>query len=142
MTGLPLVREGLKLALDGGLTAAAAELFQRLADSLEHAGSYDPARTAYLEGADYCRTRSIESTAQLCMACMSVVLWQTGEWSQAERTSREVHRLGGRDAARTRRRPRGSSGSWLPCAAAPAGRGRTSRRPCRSPAGSSLPRWS
>jgi predicted ATPase/DNA-binding CsgD family transcriptional regulator len=88
--GLPLVRRGLTLALDGGFTAAAAELFQRLADSLEHAGSYDPARTAYLEGADYCRTRAIEPTAQLCLACMSVVLWQTGQWSQAEQTSREV----------------------------------------------------
>ena len=88
--GLPLVRQGLTLALDGGHTTAAAELFQRLADSLEHAGSYHPARTAYLEGADYCRTRSIESTAQLCLACMSVVLWQTGDWSGAEQTSREV----------------------------------------------------
>ena len=88
--GLRLVREGLTIALDGGLTAAAAELFQRLADSLEHTGSYDPARTAYVEGAAYCRTRSIESTAQLCLACMSVVLWQTGQWSEAERTSREV----------------------------------------------------
>lgn len=88
--GLRLVREGLTLALDGGLTTAAAELFQRLADSLEHAGSYDPARTAYLEGADYCRTRSLEPTAQLCLACLSVVLWQTGQWSEAERTSREV----------------------------------------------------
>ncbi len=83
--GLRLVREGLTLALDSGLTTAAAELFQRLADSLEHAGSYDPAQTAYLEGAAYCRTRSIESTAQLCLACMSVVLWQTGRWSEAER---------------------------------------------------------
>jgi DNA-binding CsgD family transcriptional regulator len=88
--GLRLVREGLTLALDGGLAGAAAELFQRLADSLEHAGSYDPARTAYLEGADYCRTRSLEPTAQLCLACMSVILWQTGQWSEAERTSREV----------------------------------------------------
>lgn len=88
--GLPRVRQGLKLALDGGFTSAAAELFQRLADSLEHAGSYDPARSAYLEGADYCRTQAIEPTAQLCLACMAVVLWQTGEWEQAEQTSREV----------------------------------------------------
>ncbi len=88
--GLRLVREGLTLALDGGMTAAAAELFQRLADSLEHAGSYDPARLAYLEGAAYCRARSIEQTAQLCLACMAVVLWQTGQWSRAEQTSREV----------------------------------------------------
>ena len=88
--GLPLVRQGLTLALDGAHTAAAAELFQRLADALEHAGSYDPAQTAYLEGAAYCRTRSIEPTAQLCLACMTVVLWQTGQWAAAERTSREV----------------------------------------------------
>ena len=94
--GLPRVRQGLKLALDGGFTAAAAELFQRLADSLEHAGSYDPARSAYLEGATYCRTRAIEPTAQLCLACMAVVLWQTGQWSQAEQTSREV--IASRDA--------------------------------------------
>jgi DNA-binding CsgD family transcriptional regulator/tetratricopeptide (TPR) repeat protein len=94
--GLALVRRGLKLALDGGFTAAAAELFQRLADSLEHAGRYDPARSAYLEGADYCRTRAIEPTAQLCLACMAVVLWQTGQWSQAEQTSREV--IGSADA--------------------------------------------
>jgi predicted ATPase/DNA-binding CsgD family transcriptional regulator len=88
--GLPLVRHGLTLALDLGLTAAAAELYQRLADSLEHGGRYDPARAAYLEGADYCRTRSIEPTAQLCLACMAIVLWQTGHWSEAEQASREV----------------------------------------------------
>ena len=89
-SGLPLVRRGLGMALDLGLTTAAAELYQRLADSLEHAGTYDPARAAYLEGAEYCRTRSIEPTAQLCLACMAVVLWQTGDWPGAERTSREV----------------------------------------------------
>jgi DNA-binding CsgD family transcriptional regulator len=88
--GLALVRRGLGVALDLGLTTAAAELYQRLADSLEHAGTYEPARAAYLEGAEYCRTRSIEPTAQLCLACMAVVLWQTGDWSGAERTSREV----------------------------------------------------
>jgi DNA-binding CsgD family transcriptional regulator len=88
--GLKRVRAGLKLALDGRYTSAAAELFQRLADSLEHAGSYVPARSAYLEGAAYCRTQAIEPTAQLCLACMAVVLWQTGQWSQAEQTSREV----------------------------------------------------
>ena len=88
--GLRLVRQALGLALDGGLTTAAAELFQRLADSLEHAGGYDPARAAYLEGADYCRARSIEPSAQLCLACMAMVLWQTGQWSAAERTSHEV----------------------------------------------------
>ena len=98
--GLRLVREGLTLALDNGLTTAAAELFQRLADSLEHAGSYDPAQTAYLEGAAYCRTRSIESTAQLCLACMSVVLWQTGRLAGGRTNVARGDGLGGRDTAR------------------------------------------
>ena len=113
--GLPLVRRGLGMALDLGLTTAAAELYQRLADSLEHAGTYDPARAAYLEGAEYCRTRSIEPTAQLCLACMAVVLWQTGDWPGAERTSREVvtssdatpHAIGG--GRRDRRDGRGDA---------------------------------
>ena len=35
-----LVRMALATALDNGLTGAAAEIYQRLADSLEHAGEY------------------------------------------------------------------------------------------------------
>ncbi|MGZ6259514.1 MAG: helix-turn-helix transcriptional regulator [Candidatus Limnocylindrales bacterium] len=88
--GLELVRRGLAYALDRGAAGAAAELYQRLADSLEHSGRYDSARGAYAEGAAYCRAQSIEQTAQLCLACMAVVLWQTGEWSAAERTCRDV----------------------------------------------------
>jgi DNA-binding CsgD family transcriptional regulator len=88
--GLELVRQGLTLALDHGAAAAAAELYQRLADSLEHGGRYESARTAYGEGAAYCRAQAIEQTAQLCLACMSVVLWQTGDWFAAEQTCRDV----------------------------------------------------
>jgi predicted ATPase/DNA-binding CsgD family transcriptional regulator len=95
-TGLELVRLGLSRALDHGAAGAAAELYQRLADSLEHSGRYESAQSAYLEGALYCRARSNEPTAQLCLACMSVVLWQTGEWSDAERTCRSV--IGSKDA--------------------------------------------
>lgn len=94
--GVGLVRHGLELALQAGLAAPAAELYQRLADSLEHAGRYDPAQAAYLEGAAYCRTESLEPTAQLCLACMAAVLWQKGAWTACERTSREV--LASRDA--------------------------------------------
>ena len=92
--GLALVREGLSLALDGGHVAAAAELYQRLADSLEHGGHYDPARSAYVEGAEYCRTQALGSSAQLCVACMTMVLWQTGQWSRAEQMGRDVIRSG------------------------------------------------
>ncbi|HEY6014020.1 MAG TPA: hypothetical protein VIU37_08430, partial [Candidatus Limnocylindrales bacterium] len=88
--GLELVRAGLARSLDHGAAGAAAELYQRLADSLEHGGRYESARNAYLEGAAYCRTQALEPTAQLCLACMAVVLWQTGDWSGAERTCRDV----------------------------------------------------
>ena len=88
--GIDLIRRGLALAMADGLTGPSAELYQRLADALEHAGRYAVARDAYLEGVDYCRARSIEPTAQLCLACMTVVLWQTGAWAAAEKTCREV----------------------------------------------------
>ncbi len=88
--GIALVREGLTMALDHGATEAAAELYQRLADALEHGGQRGSARNAYTEGAAYCRAQAIEGTALLCMACMSVVLWQTGEWGTARLICREV----------------------------------------------------
>ncbi len=88
--GLALLRDGLARALDHGATEAAAELYQRLADALEHDGQRVSARDAYTEGAAFCRAKAIEDTALLCMACMSVVLWQTGDWPAAERVCREV----------------------------------------------------
>ena len=88
--GLDLVRRGLARSLDHGAAGAAAELYQRLADSLEHSGRYESARGAYLEGAAYCRAQALEPTAQLCLACMAVVLWQTGDWTGAERVCRDV----------------------------------------------------
>src|SRR5207253_525729 len=47
--GVGLVRAALATALDNGLTASAAEIYQRLADSLEHAGDYPSARDTYDE---------------------------------------------------------------------------------------------
>ncbi len=88
--GLEAVRAGLELALSRGEAGAAGELYQRLADSLEHAGRLDHARQTYADGAAYCRTQSAEPAAQLCLACMSVVLWQAGEWDSAEGACREV----------------------------------------------------
>ena len=88
--GLALVQEGLALALEKNLAGAAAEVYQRLADSLEHAGEYAAAKETYLVGFDFCQANAVPATAQLCVACLTVVLRHTGEWEQAMRLCREV----------------------------------------------------
>ena len=88
--GLELVRAALTTALDRNLTSAAAEIYQRLADSLEHAGDYAAARATYDDAFAFCTASGLEPTAQLCLACLSVVLRQAGEWDRAVTVCRDV----------------------------------------------------
>ena len=88
--GLALVQRGLALALEHNLASAAAEIYQRLADALEHAGDYAGAKETYLTAFDFCQANAIPATAQLCVACLTVVLRQTGEWERAMTLCREV----------------------------------------------------
>jgi DNA-binding NarL/FixJ family response regulator len=85
-----LVRSGLALALDHNLSGAAAEVYQRLADSLEHVGDYRGARESYDAAVDFCAANAIEPTAQVCLACLSVVLQHTGDWDHAAEVCRQV----------------------------------------------------
>ena len=87
---LELVRAGLALALEHNQPGAAAEIYQRLADSLEHVGDYAAARRTYDEAFGYCTVNALDPTAQVCLACLSVVLRQTGEWDQSAALCREV----------------------------------------------------
>ena len=88
--GLALARVALTTALDHNLTTAAAEIYQRLADSLEHAGDYAAARATYDDAFGYCTASGLEPTAQLCLACLAVVLRQTGDWDRAASVCRDV----------------------------------------------------
>ena len=88
--GLALVREGLALALEKNLAGAAAEVYQRLADAWEHAGEYGAAKETYQVGFDFCQANAVPATAQLCVACLTVVLRHTGEWERAMSLCREV----------------------------------------------------
>lgn len=88
--GLAQVQQGLALALRHNLANAAAEIYQRLADALEHGGDYAGAKETYLTAFDFCQTNAIATTAQLCIACLTVVLRQTGEWDRAMTLCREV----------------------------------------------------
>jgi DNA-binding CsgD family transcriptional regulator len=88
--GLPQVRAALDLALSNGHVGAATEAYQRLADSLEHAGDYRGARATYMEATHFCRANDASATADLCLACLTWVLRQLGEWDQAVDICRDV----------------------------------------------------
>jgi len=88
--GLALVRAGLALALDHQLTGAATEVYHRLADALEHAGDYTGAQAAYQAAFSFCQAHDAATMGQLCLACLTVVLRQTGDWEQAATLCRDV----------------------------------------------------
>lgn len=89
-TGVEMVRGALALALAHELTGAVAEIYHRLADALEHVGDYAGAQDAYYGAYAYCEAHEIQPTGKLCMACLSVVLRQIGEWGQALDVCRDV----------------------------------------------------
>jgi DNA-binding CsgD family transcriptional regulator len=88
--GIALVRSALTLALEHNLPAAAADIYQRLADALEHAGDYTGAKDTYLDAFDYCQANAADTLAYVCLACLSVVLRQTGEWERAVAICRDA----------------------------------------------------
>ena len=88
--GIELVRAGPAMALEHGLTGPAAEIYQRLADSLEHTGDYPAAKEAHDEAFSFCAANAQEPTAQLCLGCLTAVLRQTGDWERAVTLGRQV----------------------------------------------------
>lgn len=88
--GVEMVRAGLAMALEQGLAGPAAEIYQRLADALEHAGDYAGASATYDEAYGFCSANGLEPTAQLCLACLTAVLRQSGDWDRAAKLCRQV----------------------------------------------------
>jgi DNA-binding CsgD family transcriptional regulator len=88
--GVPAVRAALDAALSRRDLDTAAELQQRLADSLEHGGDYDGAATAYRAAYLYCDTHGADATGRLCRACATAVLFNRGEWDLAVDVCRDV----------------------------------------------------
>jgi len=81
--GVTAVRASLDSALALRELEVAAELQQRLADSLEHGGDYDGAAAAYRAAYLYCDTHGADTVGHLCRACATAVLFNRGEWSLA-----------------------------------------------------------
>jgi DNA-binding NarL/FixJ family response regulator len=89
-TAVELVRAALAMALEHGLAGPAAEIYQRLADALEHTGDYAAAKQTYDQAFNFCSANALEPTAQLCLACLTAVLRQTGDWDRAVTLCRRV----------------------------------------------------
>ena len=88
--GVGIARAGLAMAMEHSLSGAAADIYQRLADAIEHAGDYAGAKQTYQTAIEFCRATSIPETGQICMACLSAVLFHTGEWKRAGAICRAV----------------------------------------------------
>jgi len=88
--GVSAVRAALDGALLAELPDVAAELQQRLADSLEHSGDYQRAIAVYGAAFLYCDTHEAGVVGQLCRACATVALFSRGEWDLAVTVCSEV----------------------------------------------------
>ncbi|GAB4327257.1 MAG: LuxR family transcriptional regulator [Candidatus Zixiibacteriota bacterium] len=88
--GRETVQRALALALKHDLTDAASEIYRRLASTLEYANDYGSAKDAYLTAYDYCRKTGADENAQICLSCMSYVLFYTGDWKRALETCNNV----------------------------------------------------
>lgn len=84
--GVELVRAGLAMALENGLAGPAPEMYQRLADALEHAGDYAGASATYDEAYSFCSANGLEPTAQLLPGvpdCSAAAVGRLGPGSDA-----------------------------------------------------------
>src|SRR6266702_3833105 len=88
--GIAVVRAALDQALAASLSDTAADLQQRLADSLEHAGEYRAATAVYAAAYQFCETHGADTVGQLCRACATVVLFTRGEWDRTAAVCEDV----------------------------------------------------
>jgi DNA-binding NarL/FixJ family response regulator len=88
--GLETLRSGLALALEHDLTAAAAELYQRLSVAIYESADYRRAQDALDTALELCSATGDEGLESACVTCMIFVLRERGDWSQAAQMSREL----------------------------------------------------
>src|SRR4029450_13246754 len=53
-------------------------------------GDYPAAKDTYDQAFGFCATNALEPTAQLCLACLTAVLRQSGDWNRAVTLCRQV----------------------------------------------------
>lgn len=80
--GVEMIRAGLSLALENGLTAESAEVYQRLGTAHEIAGDYGGARDALGAALGLCESSAGGALEQTCLGCMAYVLRELGDWDE------------------------------------------------------------
>ena len=88
--GVGLVKEGLSLALEHDLSAAAIDAYQRLGTAIEQAGDYAGAQAALTSALDLCQTSGEQDPEAGCVACLAYVVRELGEWKRASDLSQEL----------------------------------------------------
>ncbi len=88
--GIAAVRTALDQALIDSMTDTAAELHQRLADSLEHSGDYRAAAAAYAAAYQYCDAHGADAVGEICRACATAVLFARGDWDRVLAVTEDV----------------------------------------------------
>lgn len=88
--GRETVQKALELALENNLNEAASEIYRRLASTMEYASDYTSAKEAYYSAYNFCVSTGSDVSAQICLSCMSYVLFQTGEWKKSLQISDDV----------------------------------------------------
>jgi class 3 adenylate cyclase/DNA-binding CsgD family transcriptional regulator len=88
--GVEMMQAGLSLALAENLVTPAAELHEKLAHALLFTSEYAKAKDAYAEAHQFCESRGVLGTADLCLACLAYILRKTGQWDEALGVSKAV----------------------------------------------------
>src|SRR5690349_1215356 len=81
---------GRALALEHGLIAVVAELYQRLSMVLYDTADYRRAQETLDTALDLCRAGDLPGTELACVTCMVYVLRECGEWPQAQEVAAEL----------------------------------------------------
>ncbi|MGE9289358.1 MAG: LuxR C-terminal-related transcriptional regulator, partial [Puniceicoccales bacterium] len=87
-----LANEAMEAALDSGNHELVARAYRRKANIACYAGDYQSERNNHIESISLCRLQKEVEGEQSCMACLSYSFVQTGEWTRALETSRQVRR--------------------------------------------------
>ena len=88
--GKQTAQKALSIALEHNQTEAASEVYRRLASTMDYASDYASAKEAYKTAYNYCVNTGSDVYAQICLSCMSYVLFQTGDWKQSLEVCRDV----------------------------------------------------
>ena len=88
--GREAAKAALSLALEQNDVEAASEVYRRLASALEYSADYAGSRDVYFQAINFCETQGAGAETNLCMSCMSWVLYRTGEWKNANEMCRAV----------------------------------------------------